>query len=60
MFISLGALFLLSLPLITSRLAKRLGRNPKVWFVIGFLLPVIATFILFLLPDLSDENLTKQ
>jgi lipopolysaccharide export LptBFGC system permease protein LptF len=35
-------------------LAKRLGGNGKVWFVIGVLLPVIATFILILLPDKSE------
>jgi Na+/melibiose symporter-like transporter len=56
LFMSLGLLFLLSIPLITSRLAKRMGRNPKVWFIIGLLLPVIATIILFFLPDLSEEN----
>ncbi len=54
-FLSLGLLFLLSLPLITSRLAKRMGRDPKIWFAIGFLLPVIATFILFMLPDKSEQ-----
>lgn len=45
---------MLSIPLITARLAKRLGRNPKKWFLVGLLLPVIATLILFLLPDLSE------
>ena len=56
MFISLGILFLLSIPIITSRLAKRLGRDPKKWFLIGLLLPVISTFILFFLPDLSEQE----
>lgn len=56
LFFSLGILFLLSIPLITSRMAKRMGRDPKTWFVIGILLPVIATFILFLLPDKSEEE----
>ena len=56
MFISLGILFMLSIPLITSRLAKRMGRDPRIWFVIGILLPVIATLILFFLPDLSDDQ----
>jgi Na+/melibiose symporter-like transporter len=55
-FFSLGILFLLSIPIITSRLAKRLGRDPKTWFLIGLLLPVIATFILCLLPDKSEEQ----
>jgi hypothetical protein len=53
-FFSLGILFLLSIPIITSRLAKRLGRDPKTWFLIGLLL--IATFILCLLPDKSEEQ----
>ena len=55
-FMSMGILFALSIPIITSRLANRMGRNPKLWFVIGILLPVIATFILFLLPDLSEKE----
>lgn len=56
MFMSMGLLFLLSIPIITSRMANRLGRNPKVWFFISLLLPVIAAFILFLLPDLSEDK----
>lgn len=52
-FISIGVMFLLSIPLITSNMAKRLGRDPKLWFFLGLILPVIATFILFLLPDKS-------
>lgn len=59
-FISLGILFMLSIPIITARLANRLGRNPNVWFVIGLLLPVIATFILFFLPDLSGEEISTE
>jgi MFS family permease len=53
---SIGILFLLSVPIITSRLANRLGRNPRIWFFIGLFLPVIATFILFFLPDKSEKN----
>jgi len=53
-FISLGIAFLISIPFITSRMAKRLGRNPTKWFIVGICLPVIATFILFLLPDKSE------
>lgn len=56
LFVSLGIMFMMSIPFITSRLAKRLGRDPKKWFLIGILLPVIATFILFFLPDLSEER----
>ena len=55
-FISLGILFLLSIPIITSRLARRLGRSPLLWFFLGLVFPVIATFILFLLPDLSEQK----
>ena len=54
-FISIGILFMLSIPIITSRLANRMGRNPKLWFLLGLLLPVISTFILFCLKDLSEE-----
>ena len=56
LFCSLGLLFLFSIPIITSRLAKRLGRRPLFWFFMGLFLPVIATFILFFLPDLSEEK----
>ncbi|MFL5764523.1 MAG: hypothetical protein ACJ77K_11330 [Bacteroidia bacterium] len=56
MFMSLGLMFLLSIPIITSRFAKRMGRNPRLWFLIGIVLPVIATVILAFLPDLSDKN----
>ncbi len=56
MIMSLGLLFLLSVPLITSKFAKRMGRDPKVWFLIGILLPVISTFIVLFLPDLSEKE----
>lgn len=56
MFISMGLLALFSIPLITATFANRLGRNPKTWFLIGILLPVIATVILFFLPDLSEQE----
>jgi Na+/melibiose symporter-like transporter len=56
MIFSFGMSLLLSIPLITSRLAKRMGRNPKKWFLIGLALPIIATLILFFLPDLSERK----
>jgi len=56
LFISIGLMFLLSIPIITSRMANRMGRNPKKWFVIGLLLPVISTLILFCLKDLSEKT----
>jgi Na+/melibiose symporter-like transporter len=55
LFVSIGIMFMLSLPLITARFAKRMGRDARKWFFIGLALPVIATFILFFLPDLSEE-----
>jgi hypothetical protein len=54
MFIMFGLTVMFSLPLITASFAKRMGRNPLKWFLIGTLLPGIATFILFFLPDLSE------
>ena len=56
LFFSIGLLVLLSIPLITAMFAKRMGRNPTLWFFIGILLPGLASLIIFLLPDLSDTN----
>lgn len=56
MFISFGLTILFSIPLITALFAKRMGRNPKLWFFIGIILPGIASFILFFLPDLSEKK----
>jgi MFS family permease len=56
LIVPLGLLLLLSVPLITARLAKRLGRRPWLWFFIGIGLPVIASLILCLLPDLSEPE----
>ncbi|MGZ3932510.1 MAG: hypothetical protein ACXVP0_14545 [Bacteroidia bacterium] len=56
MFISLGLSIFFSQPIITYFFAKRMGRNPKKWFLIGMLLPGIASFIVFCLPDLSEEK----
>ncbi len=55
-FFSIGILFLLSIPIATSRLANRMGRNPRIWFVIGLFLPLISTVILYFLPERSDTN----
>lgn len=52
----LGLFVFLSYPLITSRFAKRMGRRPWLWFFLGMVLPLIATVLLFLLPDLSEEK----
>jgi MFS family permease len=56
LFISMGLLALLSVPLITAAFANRMGRSPVKWFFIGMVLPVISTFLLFFLPDLSEEE----
>jgi hypothetical protein len=56
MFISMGLSFLLSIPLITATFAKRMGRSPVKWFFISCAIPLIATFILFFLPDLSEKK----
>ena len=48
-------MMLLGLPTITYFYAKQLGRNPKKWFLIGILLPGVATLILSFLPDLSED-----
>ena len=58
-FFSIGMLFLFSIPIITSRMAKRMGRDPRKWFLFGLLLPVISTAILFCLKDLSEEQKTN-
>lgn len=55
MFISMGLLIFFSQPIITSLFARRMGRDPKKWFLIGTLLPGIASLIVFMLPDLSEE-----
>ena len=56
-FISLGLCILMAVPVLTSFHAKHLGRNQKLWFFLGLVLPGIATLILSVLPDLSlDEN----
>ena len=56
MIMNFGLMLLLAVPFITSRFAKRMGRNPKIWFLIGIVLPVISTFILLFLPDLSEKK----
>lgn len=55
-FITLGLLALLGLPTLTYFYAKQLGRNPKLWLVIGILLPGIATIILAFLPDKNEKQ----
>ncbi|MCU0434451.1 MAG: hypothetical protein MUC87_13440 [Bacteroidia bacterium] len=45
-----GSVFFL-IPLIAAFLAKRLGRSFAIWFGIGCVLPIIAVFILLMLPE---------
>jgi hypothetical protein len=52
----LGMGLILIVPVITALFAKRVGRSPVKWFFISMVLPLIATFLLFLLPDLSEEK----
>jgi hypothetical protein len=56
MFTGIVFTILLGLPTMTYFYAKQLGRNPKKWFLIGLLLPGIATIILAFLPDLSEKE----
>jgi Na+/melibiose symporter-like transporter len=55
-FIMMGLTVMFSIPLITASFAKRMGRSAMKWFFIGIILPVIASFILFFLPDLSEKE----
>lgn len=55
-FIALGLLMLMGLPAITYYYAKHLGRNAKRWFLIGVLLPGIATLILSFLPETKKKS----
>jgi hypothetical protein len=57
---SLVLIFLLGLPTLTYFYARHLGRNPRKWFLIGLLLPGIATIILSLLPDRSERPETDS
>jgi len=52
---SIGFFVVLGIPTTTALFARRMGRRPWLWFLLGMLLPVIATFIIFFLPDLSDS-----
>ncbi|MBA3682229.1 MAG: hypothetical protein H0W73_13885 [Bacteroidetes bacterium] len=53
-------MMLLGLPTITYFYAKQLGRDPKKWFLIGIILPGVATLILSFLPDLSEEKKKEE
>jgi len=55
MFGSMGLMIILCIPILTYFFAKRVGRNPWLWFGISLVLPVVATLRLFVLPDLSEN-----
>lgn len=60
MFISMGLMLMLAIPIITFFFAKRVGRRPWLWFCISLVLPGIAALILFILPDLSETTETVR
>lgn len=60
MVVSFVTLLFMGFPTLTYFYARQLGRNPKRWFLIGILLPGIATIILSFLPDLSEEKTDKE
>lgn len=60
MFISMGLMIMLCIPIITYFFAKRVGRNPWLWFGISIVLPGIASIILFILPDLTEQKTTDS
>jgi hypothetical protein len=41
---------------LTSHFAKKQGRDPIIWFLIGLVLGVFGLFILFLLPNKNEEK----
>jgi hypothetical protein len=45
-------------PLTTAFFARSLGRNFKIWFAIGCVLPVISVFILWFLPEVKKEKIS--
>lgn len=51
LFLGVALFALCGLPFITGMFAKSVGRSFWIWFGLGFILPLIATFILFFLPE---------
>jgi hypothetical protein len=52
----IALLILFSVPMITGSYARTKGRRYWVWFFISMVLPLIATFIISALPDLSENK----
>jgi MFS family permease len=58
LFIAFGlSVLLFGIPTLTYFHAKHLGRRPWLWFALGFVLPIISTLLLSLLPDLSEDEI---
>lgn len=48
-------IMLLAVGMLCSHLAKRRGRNPRAWFLLGFLFGLIGLVILWLLPPIRPK-----
>jgi len=59
-FMSIGLILLLTIPIVTALFARRMGRQPWLWFFVGCFLPVIAVVILFFLPDNSLNQIKNK
>ena len=51
MYIPLYIISWLTLGWLSSRMARRRGRNPAIWFFLGVVLGVIALIVLYFLPQ---------
>jgi RsiW-degrading membrane proteinase PrsW (M82 family) len=60
MIVGFVTMLLMGLPTLTYFYARQLGRNPRLWFLIGIILPGIATIVLSFLPDLSEEKKKEE
>ena len=57
---SLALLAIFSIPILTGSFARRMGRRFWLWFFLAMVLPLIATLLLSILPDLSETNESKH
>lgn len=46
---------LLTIGAIASRFARHKGRNPRAWFILGFLFGLLGLLVLFLLPPVKQK-----
>lgn len=49
----------IALGVITANLAKQRGRDPFIWFFIGTVFGLLGMLLLFILPNLSSEEVKK-